>query len=49
VCLPGASDGKNVRLQETREEENKETERGSHGYHRKTNFAENKLEFCGMY
>lgn len=42
VCLPGESDGEDVRLQEAGEEENKEEERGVHGPKREADFGKSQ-------
>lgn len=42
VCLPGQSNGEDVCLQETGEEEDKEEERRVHGTQREADFRESQ-------
>ncbi|KAL4703615.1 hypothetical protein ACJJTC_006792 [Scirpophaga incertulas] len=48
VRVPGASDRQDVRLQETREEANKETQRRGHGADRETDPATDQLAVRGQ-
>ena len=46
VVFTGACHGKDVRLQETGEEDNKEAKRRSDGAERETDSAESQLQIC---